>query len=436
MDQIKDRKHYHDQEPKFKEYGTSKFREHLSQGMTLFIVVISCIIFYFVILRFDTIAAVFGKVFGILKPIIYGAVIAYLLNPIMKRAESLFEKVFRKYIKNDKLYTKLSRTVGIVAALIVAFLIVFALLNMLIPELYKSIMGLVMAFPELLETGMERLNKIQNTDLATNQMLKDVLTQAVEGLGNWVETELFARTNEIMSNVTAGVIGLFGEVLDFVIGICAAVYLLTNKETFLGQSRKIIYALLPVKKANIVLHICRKSNETFGGFIIGKIIDSAIIGVLCFIGVSLLKMPYVVLVSVFVGVTNVIPYFGPFIGAIPCAILILLVDPMKGLYFIIFIFLLQQLDGNVIGPTILGDSTGLSAFWVLFSILLFGGLFGVAGMIIGVPTFAMIYYVVKLYIAQRLEAKELPTGTSCYDDHNYVSNEGQFVEVNQEAKGE
>ena len=143
-----------------------------------------------------------------------------------------------------------------------------------------------------------------------------------------------------------------------------------------------------------------------------------------------------VLVSVFVGVTNVIPYFGPFIGAIPCAVLIFLVDPMKGIYFVLFIFLLQQLDGNVIGPKILGDSTGLSAFWVLFSILLFGGLFGVAGMIIGVPTFAMIYYIIKLYIAQRLEGKQLPTGTQCYDDQNYVSNEGQFVTVKQEEEGE
>ena len=436
MEHSKDRTHYHDQEPKFKEHGTSKIREHFRQGMTLFIVIISCIVCYFAFLRFDAIARIIGKVVDILKPIIYGLVIAYLLNPIMKKLEYWFEKLFRKQIKNEKVFEKLSRTVGIVGSLVCAFLIVFALLNMLIPELYKSIMGLVNSFPELIEDGIERLNKLQHTDLATNEMVRNVLVQAGEALENWVETDLLSRSNEIMSNVTAGVFGVFGEVLDFVIGICAAVYLLSNKEVFLGQSRKIIYALLPVKKANIVLHICRKSNETFGGFIIGKIIDSVIIGILCFIGVSILKMPYVVLVSVFVGVTNVIPYFGPFIGAIPCAVLILLVDPLKGLYFVIFIFLLQQLDGNVIGPKILGDSTGLSAFWVLFSILLFGGLFGVAGMIIGVPTFAMIYYIIKLYISQRLEDKKLPTGTVCYDDHNYVDNDGQFVEMNYEKKGE
>lgn len=431
MEQNKYKNHYHDQEPVLKEKGVSKIREHLTQGMTLFIVVIACILCYFAILRFDVIARGIKKVVDILKPIIYGIGLAYLLNPIMKYVEKWFEKVFHKYFKQEKTFSRVSRTVGIVGSLVFTMVIVFALLNMIIPELYKSIMGLVQSLPTLIENGIERLNQLQNSEFASNEMFGKVLTKATEVMGSWMQSDLLGYTNEIMT----GVLGIFGEVLDFLIGICAAVYLLTNKEQFLGQSRKIIYALLPVKKANIVLHICRKSNETFGGFIIGKIIDSAIIGVLCFIGVSILKMPYVVLVSVFVGVTNVIPYFGPFIGAIPCAILILLVDPLKGLYFIIFILLLQQLDGNVIGPKILGDSTGLSAFWVLFSILLFGGLYGVVGMIIGVPTFAMIYYVAKLYIVQKLEHKQLPTGTSCYNEHNYVDNNGTFVEANVE-KGE
>ena len=430
--QNKQKQHYYDKQPILKEKGRSKLREHFSQGMTLFIVVVSCIICYFTILRFDVIASGITKVLNILKPIIYGVVLAYLLNPVMKRVEIVFEKYFRKYFKKEKAFKKTSRTIGIVGSLIFAGLIIFALLNMLIPELYKSIMGLVNSFPSLMETGIERLNQLQHSAFGTNEVLRELIVKATEALGTWVQTDLLGYTNEIMS----GVLNVFGEVLNFLVGICAAVYLLTNKEIFLGQSRKIIYALLPVKKANIVLHICRKSNETFGGFIIGKIIDSAIIGVLCFIGVSLLKMPYVVLVSVFVGVTNVIPYFGPFIGAIPCAILILLVDPLKGVYFAIFILLLQQLDGNVIGPKILGDSTGLSAFWVLFSILLFGGLYGVVGMIVGVPAFAMIYYVAKLYVQQKLETKELPSDTACYNEQNYVDDEGHFVEVKEEEKGE
>lgn len=177
----------------------------------------------------------------------------------------------------------------------------------------------------------------------------------------------------------------------------------------------------------MLLHLTKKSNEIFGGFIIGKIIDSAIIGVLCFIGLSLIKMPYTLLVSVIVGVTNVIPFFGPYIGAIPSAFLILLSDPKKGLYFIIFILVLQQIDGNVIGPKILGNSTGLSPFWVVFSILIGGGMFGFVGMIMGVPTFAVIYYIISMITSQRLERKNLPLTTVHYGVKSYVNEKGEFI---------
>ena len=201
--------------------------------------------------------------------------------------------------------------------------------------------------------------------------------------------------NVLMTNITTGAINVLSEVFNFLVGCIVSVYMLFGKETFAAQIKKMLYAGMQVERANMVLHITRKSNEIFGGFIIGKIIDSAIIGVLCFIGITILDMPYILLVSVIVGVTNVIPFFGPYIGAIPSTILIALADPLKGLYFLIFIIALQQLDGNVIGPKILGNSTGLSAFWVVFSILLGGGLFGFIGMIIGVPTFAVIYYIWK-----------------------------------------
>ena len=179
----------------------------------------------------------------------------------------------------------------------------------------------------------------------------------------------------------------------------------------------------------MILHLTKKSNEIFGGFIIGKIIDSMIIGVLCFFGLTLLKMPYILLISVIVGVTNVIPFFGPYIGAIPSAVLILLNDPIKGLYFLIFILVLQQLDGNVIGPKILGNSTGLSAFWVVFSILIAGGLFGIPGMLLGVPTFAVIYYIISMVVNRKLRKKQLPTDTDSYDEQGYVQADGSYVHM-------
>jgi predicted PurR-regulated permease PerM len=244
---------------------------------------------------------------------------------------------------------------------------------------------------------------------------------------NWVKNDLFDQVNEIMSGLTVGVISVVGTLLDIIVGMIISVYVLYNKDTFSRQAKKVVYAILPAHRANLILHITQKSNSIFGGFIIGKIIDSAIIGVLCFIGTSLLKMPYALLVSVIVGVTNVIPYFGPFIGAIPSIILIILVDPMKGLYFAIFILALQQLDGNYIGPKILGGSTGLTSFWVIFAIMIGGGLYGFVGMLLGVPTCALLLYLSKLWLNYRLEKKNLPTNSESYDELSYVDDNGNYV---------
>ncbi len=243
---------------------------------------------------------------------------------------------------------------------------------------------------------------------------------------NWFRTDFMTDINQIMTNLTEGILGFLNEIFDFLVGIIVSIYVMYGRETFARQAKKIVYALFPPKKANLVLHLGNKTNEIFGGFIIGKIIDSIIIGILCFIILSIIKMPYTLLVSVIVGVTNVIPFFGPFIGAIPCSVLILLNDPMKGLYFIIFVFLLQQFDGNILGPKILGDTTGLSSFWVITAILFGGGLFGFAGMLLGVPTFAVIYYILQLVIESRLEQKNLPTNSRHYHQMSYVDEYGRF----------
>ena len=212
-----------------------------------------------------------------------------------------------------------------------------------------------------------------------------------------------------MTQLTAGVILMVREILNFIIGMIVSIYVLFSKEKFMCQAKKLVYAIFRPTKANLILHVGSKSNEIFGGFIIGKIIDSAIIGVLCFIGLSILNIPYTLLVSVIVGVTNVIPFFGPYIGAIPSALLIFLADPVKGVYFVIFIILLQQFDGNILGPKILGNTTNLSSFWVLFAILLFGGVFGIVGMVIGVPVFAFIYQLIREWVLDRLEEQKLQT---------------------------
>lgn len=423
-------KNFYDNKPPMDEQGSMKIREHFKKGMTAFLIVAACIVCFFAFLRFDYIAGAVLKIIGLLRPIIYGVVFAYLLNPVMKFVEKYISKGLRNIIKNEKGVRKVSRSIAIFTSLVFALAIISALFVMLIPELIKSVNELFEKMPGQIQNFIDYLGELRRGDKQNQQILESALVQGTAALEEWAKTNLFSQDNILVTGITGittGVISILGGMLDIVIGVIVSIYALFSKEDFLGQGRKIIYAVLTPKRANLTLHILRKSNSIFGGFIIGKIIDSAIIGVLCFIGVSILNMPYALLVSVFVGVTNVIPYFGPFIGAIPTAILIMIVDPMKGLYFIIFVFLLQQLDGNIIGPTILGDSTGLSAFWVLFSILLFGGLFGVVGMIIGVPTFAVFYYIVKLFVTERLEKKKLPTETSCYDGVNYVDETGKYV---------
>lgn len=428
----KTKENYYDKKPKFAQESGFKIREHFKQGMTVFVVVAACIVCYFAFLRFDYISDLLGQIVGVIRPIIYGVVIAYLLNPIVKSSEKYTVPFLRKYVKKEKAVYKMSRTIGIFASLAIMIAVVSALINMVVPELISSIMDLVNNLPGQVDKWIAWLNKLQKGNSFMDKIVETALLQGSEALENWIQTDFLGRVDVVMTGLTSGVISIVNGILDLIIGVIVSIYALYSKEQFLGQGRKILYAILSPKTANLTMHIMRKSNEIFGGFIIGKIIDSAIIGVLCFVGVSLLKMPYALLVSVFVGVTNVIPYFGPFIGAIPSAILIMIVDPIKGLYFVIFILLLQQLDGNVIGPTILGDSTGLSAFWVLFSILLFGGLFGVVGMIIGVPTFAVFYYIVNLFITQRLERKNLPTDTSSYNGMNYVDEDGNYVAFEEE----
>lgn len=428
---------YFDKEPQLLKKEKSKLRRYLGKGMTAFLVIVAALLFYFALLRFTSIRDAFQQVLKVLTPIIYGFVIAFLLNPIVKRVERVIKPWLEKHLKKEGSAQRTARGIGIFVALVLALAAVIALFNMLIPELYRSISDLIMALPAQVSEWGDSINAMLEQNQNLDKMVKTVLLEgsnAIEewaktDLIEWAQTDLLKQADVLLTSVTVGVISVINVVMDLLIGIIVSVYVLFSKEKFANQSKKVVYALTSSRRANIIIHIARKANEIFSGFIIGKIIDSAIIGVLCFIGLSILNMPYTLLVSVIVGVTNVIPFFGPYIGAIPSAILILLVDPIKGIYFIIFILVLQQLDGNVIGPKILGNSTGLSSFWVIFSILVAGGLFGVVGMIMGVPTFALIYYVAKMFINQKLEQKNLPTSTDSYKEKNYVDEIGVFVSV-------
>ncbi|WP_367933186.1 AI-2E family transporter, partial [Enterocloster citroniae] len=247
--------------------------------------------------------------------------------------------------------------------------------------------------------------------------------QAVEEFQKWLTEKLVPNMSMIIGQLSTGLLNVVTVVKNILIGVIVMVYFLNIKDTLAAQSKKIIYSVFKLKEANRIVSEVRFAHGVFGGFITGKLLDSLIIGIMCFFALKFLKMPYVLLISVIIGVTNVIPFFGPFIGAIPSAFLILLVSPMKCLYFLIFILILQQFDGNILGPKILGDSTGLPSFWVLFSILLFGGLMGFVGMIIGVPTFAVIYRLTSMYVSNSLVKKDLSSRTEDYLRLDHIDEE-------------
>lgn len=417
---------YYSAKPKLGTKGPSKLRQQFSRGLTIFLVIAASIAFYFALLRLTNLSNVISKIVSVLMPVIYGCVIAYLLNPIVKKTDKYLFPVLNKKLKKEEGARKLTRAIGVFASLLFLIMLIVVLCNLLIPELYFSIRNMIFTLPGQLNDLVVKINEMTTGNSTTSAFLKTAVQEGTQMLETWLRTDLLAKTNELMSNLTVGVINVINTVFDILIGMIVSIYILFSKEKFASQCKKSIYAIFNPDHANMILHFTTKSNEIFGGFIIGKIIDSAIIGVLCFFGLSILDMPYVVLISVIVGVTNVIPFFGPYIGAVPSAILIILSDPMKGLYFIIFILVLQQFDGNILGPKILGNSTGLTAFWVIVAILLGGGLFGFVGMVMGVPTFAVLYYVAELFVNSKLEKKNLPADSDLYDPMSYVDGEGNF----------
>ena len=382
-----DKKRTYEQAPDLVSEKDNKIKKQFSNMTALFLLVVGAILFYFAIKRVGVISQTVARIYDILKPIIYGFVIAYLLNPIVNKIEALIGRL------GDK-WKRFGRVVGVFVALLTLLALIAALVNMMIPQLALSIQKMVALATEKLQ----ELQTVINSDTALNATTRSLLTEGSKMLEDWLKTDLVSQTTTLMAGVTGGVISVVMELLDIIVGILISIYLLYGKDTFVRQAKKCTYALFKPERANSILHIGNKANQMFGGFIIGKIIDSAIIGVLCYIGCSIFKFPNALLVSVIVGVTNIIPFFGPFIGAIPSSILIFLEDPQKGLWFVLFVFMLQQLDGNIIGPKILGDRTGLSSFWVLFAIVLFGGIWGLVGMIIGVPLMAVIYDLIRKYV--------------------------------------
>lgn len=378
-------------------------KKYTTIAIYAFIVICFSIVFANIISKLDAFTGKMSQIMAVFQPFIIGFIIAYLINFILKFYE---DRVFKKFIKGSK---KSLRGVAVILSYLTASLIFYVFIQFVVPQLVESITGLVNDIPRYLYDMKVILEQTLNeTDISPEYMtlINDKLTE----ITNWV-LQLVTNLLPIIGGI---VMAFASSVWNIILGIIISVYLLVDKEKFFALGKKVVVALFSDKHANIILNLANRTNLTFGKFIGGKIIDSAIIGVLTFIILTIFKMPYSLLISVIIGITNIIPFFGPFIGAIPSAIIILFISPIKAVWFGVIILVIQQIDGNIIGPKILGDSIGISAFWILFAILVAGKLFGLVGMIIGVPMFALIYSIVKDVIEIRLSKKGLPTDTTEY----------------------
>lgn len=390
-------------------------KKHISLGITSFLVIAASICFYYLLFHGDRFSAGLSSLLVIASPVLYGIIFAYLLTPVVNFLEHrMLAPVILKNNTASIKKQKGMRVLSITLTILLVIFCIYAFFSVLIPNIFKSIRSISFQLPYYVQNLTYWLADFFEDNPDIEKVLLQILDMYSGELNNYLNNSIIPQMESLLKTVSLSLISVLGFLWNFIIGLIISIYVLFSKEKFAGQTKKIVYALFAKATANQLIRDFRFVSDTFIGFISGKIVDSIIIGLLCFAGTNLLEMPYALLISVIVGVTNVIPFFGPYLGAIPSAILILMVNPIKCIYFIFFILFLQQLDGNVIGPKILGESTGLSGFWVIFSITIFGGLMGVPGMIIGVPFFAVIYAMVKRIVEKKLRKKNMPTESVHY----------------------
>ncbi len=391
--------------------------------MTAFLVICAGLALFFIIHRFDDVKGAGSLFVQVLSPFIYGLVMAYLLCPVYNWTVSRFYRLLNRGSRKFRHDMTFSKAIGSIVSLAVLIIVITGVIWMIIPGLIDSIVNVVDLIPSAMTTLSEWVNVTFRNIPVAKETMDEWISYFTQFAMDFAKEKILPGTESIAIGISTTIIGAVGAVMDFLIGIIICMYFLNIKDTLAAQARKVIVAFCKEETAQEILEGAAYTNRTFGGFINGKIIDSIIIGVICFLFMSLFGWEYTLLISCIIGITNIIPFFGPFIGAIPSALLLLMVNPMHAVYFLIFILLLQQFDGNILGPKILGDTTGLASFWVLFSILVGGGLFGFVGMVLGVPVFAVIYAYCSRGVNRRLKKKGFSDNLSDYRVDRYRTGE-------------
>ena len=414
------RKHYVKHRKKGSAYQVKddEMKRYLKIGITGAAILASGILCAFVLFKMPVIISVLKGITEILKPFLYGVVFAYLLAPLCNKIE---EKLFQFFPKAKAKARRFICFIAIVISLCVAIAVIWLIIMMIIPQVWDSVMKIIQMVPQKLIVVNNWIEHMLENQPELQAYFEEFSSQAESNIDSLLNVDTIQKVQSIINSLSVQLFGVLGVVKNIFLGLLISAYLLGSRKLFGAQAGLILHGVFSDKWAKIIEEEIRYTDKMFNGFLVGKIIDSAIIGLLCFAGTSIMGFEAPAFISVIIGITNIIPFFGPFIGAIPCGLLLLLENPMHCLYFIIFIFVLQQLDGNVIGPKILGNTTGVSSFWVLFAILLFGGMWGVVGMVIGVPLFAVIYDIIRKLVYRGLRKHKRESMITDYEEKYHKS---------------
>ncbi|MBR3289321.1 MAG: AI-2E family transporter [Clostridia bacterium] len=392
-----------------------KFRwdkKYLHWGVTAFCVIACSLLFYWLVTDWGSLMSGIGTLLSILSPVLYALVFAFLLAPVCNFVErKWFGKLAGKIFRKPRTAQKAARGFSVALSMIFGLSVVAALLYLILPQTYDSVESLVVSMPGYIELGTRRIESWLKADSAFGQQAVQVFNGVYQQFTRFLSANLLPV---ISSSISAAAVGVFKTVFNIFVGIVITVYLLCSKEHFIAQCKKLAYCIFPRRFANSLVKNASLTHTMFGNYITARLIDSTIVGIVNYIVMLILGLHYPALISVIVGVTNIIPFFGPYIGAIPSALLLLIVDPVECLIFIVYTLILQQLDGNVLAPLLLGNRTGLNSFWVMVALLVGGGLFGFVGMICAVPLFAVLFTIVHTIANEHLERKGLPTDTGRY----------------------
>ena len=407
----------------------SQWKKYFGYGLTAFLVIAAAVLLVFVFVRKEDFSDLTGSIGKALAPVVMGAVFAYIMNPLMVFFEERLKLFFYKHSKRISKANRSARSVSIIITLIVVLLLIGFLIYLLVPQLVSTITDIINNRYEMVDNVENWYYGLELEDTKAGEYLEVGFQKATDYVNDFVDNKLVDTVTNVLGSVAVGVKNVLGTLYNVLLGLIFSIYILSAKEKLAAISKKILYATFKRRTSNKLLRITRACHTKFTGAITGKIVDSIIIGLICFVAMLIFDIPYPTLVSVVVGVTNVIPFFGPFIGAIPSAILIFFASPVKCLYFLIMILVLQQFDGNVLTPKIVGNTIGLSPLWVLFACTVFGSLWGVVGMLIGVPLMASIYMIIKEIVEDKLHYKGLETDTDYYQTLDYVNETEMFCRV-------